>query len=202
MLCRKINLVTDVSLACSGGELPPAGQAGGRSWTHKDLCRSAKGCPQEGELNKNSFHKPWLQLSKSGLDRSVSFRCGLFFPDPAGGPKPVGALLILNGSWVADECSGGVPSSAGVDRYNRSDMPYLFIQIKLEIINLTRRSFCDSIVVPISTRLTLADPSLYRPNADKGLSIGDDVCGYKALNVLFFLYIFYWSFKESLKVFG
>merc|ERR1711953_1369590 len=63
------------------------------------------------------------------LDKQVSFRCGLFFPDPSGAaPVPVAPLFIFNNS-------------------------------------------CDSIVKPLSERLVLEDPSLYGPNADKGLSI-------------------------------
>merc|ERR1712141_363598 len=85
------------------------------------------------------------------LDKQVSFRCGLFFPDPQNAAAvPVAPLFIFNNSWAADECPAG-----NRDRYNK---------------------FCDSIVKPLSERLVLRDPSLYAPNADKGLSIGDDIC--------------------------
>merc|ERR1712156_647449 len=88
----------------------------------------------------------------SRLDKQKSFRCGLFFPDPkTEGARPVAPLFIFNNSWAAEECPAG-----NTARYGR---------------------FCDSIVEPISERLLLKDPSLYAPNAEKGLSIGDDICG-------------------------
>jgi len=89
---------------------------------------------------------------QSGLDKSVAFRCGLFFPDPKNdNGLPIAPLFIFNSSWSAPECPDG-----GQDRFTR---------------------FCDSIVRPVSERLTLADPSLYKNHADLGLSIGDDICG-------------------------
>ena len=82
---------------------------------------------------------------------------------------PVEALLVFNGSWTASEC----PSPGDVGKSRFSD-------------------FCDSIVSngflkscnydsllqmkPFSDRLFLSDPSLISKNADKGKSIGDDVC--------------------------
>merc|ERR1712018_4059 len=92
----------------------------------------------------------------STLDPSVSFRCGLFFADPRDDAiptkfLPVAPLFILNNSWPAPECSSG----GGQGRFD---------------------SFCNSIVKPLSDRITLFDPSLYAPHAEKGLSIGDDVC--------------------------
>eukprot|EP00092_Neocalanus_flemingeri_P040057 GFUD01043630.1.p1 GENE.GFUD01043630.1~~GFUD01043630.1.p1 ORF type:complete len:179 (+),score=25.25 GFUD01043630.1:79-615(+) len=89
---------------------------------------------------------------KSGLDRRFSFRCGMFFPDPKDASAlPVGALLVLNATWPSDE-----DCQKGEKRYGQ---------------------FCDSILAPLSNRLLLRDKSLITSNADKGDSIGDDVCG-------------------------
>merc|ERR1711892_909553 len=66
---------------------------------------------------------------KTNLDRSKSFRCGIFFPDPkeanSSNPKwvPVGTLLVFNGSWTAPECPN--PGDDGASRFS---------------------DFCDSIV--------------------------------------------------------
>ena len=58
---------------------------------------------------------------QSGLDKSVAFRCGLFFPDPKNdNGLPIAPLFIFNSSWSAPECPNG-----GQDRFTR---------------------FCDSIV--------------------------------------------------------
>lgn len=89
----------------------------------------------------------------STLDKSVAFRCGLFFPNPKDdNAKPVAPLFVFNNSWSAPEC----PNGGDADRYSK---------------------FCTSIVKPISERLVLKDKSLYRPHAEAGLSIGDDICG-------------------------
>merc|ERR1712106_1220090 len=97
---------------------------------------------------------------KTNLDRSKSFRCGIFFPDPkeanSSNPEwvPVGTLLVFNGSWTAPECPN--PGDDGASRFS---------------------DFCDSIMKPFSDRLFLSDPSLVKKYADKGNSIGDDVFG-------------------------
>merc|ERR1719468_296288 len=89
----------------------------------------------------------------STLDKNVAFRCGLFFPNPKDdNAKPVAPLFVFNNSWSAPEC----PNGGDADRYSK---------------------FCTSIVKPISERLVLKDKSLYRPHAEAGLSIGDDICG-------------------------
>ena len=77
--------------------------------------------------------KQWGELFRVSrghfLDFRVSFRCGLFFPDPKNaGAVPVAPLFIFNNSWSADECPAGNKA-----RYNK---------------------FCDSIVGP-----SLAPPS-------------------------------------------
>merc|ERR1711892_1030691 len=82
-----------------------------------------------------------------------------FFPDPkeanSSNPEwvPVGTLLVFNGSWTAPECPN--PGDDGASRFS---------------------DFCDSIMKPFSDRLFLSDPSLVKKYADKGNSIGDDVC--------------------------
>ena len=119
------------------------------------------------------FHLWLILFTLFGFFYRVSFRCGIFFPDPdevdPAKPTllPYGPLLIFNGSWAAPEC----PSN-DVSRFN---------------------DFCDSIVIifynywqaiipnmlqmkPFSDRLFLTDPSLIKKNADKGKSIGDDIC--------------------------
>merc|ERR1719219_1700472 len=69
------------------------------------------------------------------LDKQVSFRCGLFFPDPNNAAAvPVAPLFIFNNSWAAEEC----PAGGNRVRYSK---------------------FCDSIVKPLSERLVLQDPS-------------------------------------------
>jgi len=90
---------------------------------------------------------------KTDLDRSSSYRCGMFFPDPADVTGlPVSPLLIFNSSWPAPECGAGGPD---YDKYNQH---------------------CNGLFARFSGTLSLSDPSIRTINRDKGLSIGDDIC--------------------------
>ena len=76
----------------------------------------------EGQLQEKISADQLTNIHKqSGLDKSVAFRCGLFFPDPKNdNGLPIAPLFIFNSSWTAPECPNG-----GQDRFTR---------------------FCDSIV--------------------------------------------------------
>jgi len=100
-----------------------------------------------------ALHKP------TGLALKESYRCGLFFPNPDSTdlskllPKPVAPLFIFNATWEAPECLDGKPD---IDRYKK---------------------FCKSIWEKImkKLKLKLETPSL-RKEAEKGETIGDDIC--------------------------
>ena len=76
-----------------------------------------------GWTNSQCYYLLIPSLQISSFHSRVSFRCGLFFPDPKNaGAVPVAPLFIFNNSWSADECPAGNKA-----RYNK---------------------FCDSIVGP------------------------------------------------------
>jgi len=93
------------------------------------------------------------------LDREVSFRCGMFFPDPKNPDGlPVSPLLVFNSSWPAEECS----TAPDYDRYS---------------------IFCKNLFSQFSNKLSLKDPSIRKENRDKGSTIGNDICGFLKRNV-------------------
>merc|ERR1712029_906024 len=81
------------------------------------------------------------------LDREVSFRCCMFFPDPKNPDGlPVSPLLVFNSSWPAEECS----TAPDYDRYS---------------------IFCKNLFSQFSNKLSLKDPSIRKENRDKGSTI-------------------------------
>merc|ERR1712073_147320 len=79
----------------------------------------ASGAPQTPDKTQELDDAENLvkELSKkTDLDRSSSYRCGMFFPDPADVTGLQGSpLLIFNSSWPAPECGAGSPD---YDKYN------------------------------------------------------------------------------------
>merc|ERR1712024_170366 len=69
------------------------------------LAALASGAPQTPDKTQELDDAENLvkELSKkTDLDRSSSYRCGMFFPDPADVTGlPVSPLLIFNSSWAA-----------------------------------------------------------------------------------------------------
>ena len=135
----------------------------------------------EGQLQEKISADQLTNIHKqSGLDKSVAFRCGLFFPDPKNdNGLPIAPLFIFNSSWTAPECPDG-----GQDRFTRFCDSIVSCGQKEDgsfedVENANQITYQDEFQVkPVSERLTLADPSLYKDHSDKGLSIGDDICGW------------------------
>lgn len=95
---------------------------------------------------------------ESNLDLSKAFRCGMFFPDPKdANALPISPLLIFNATWPAEECP-----NPDTERHN---------------------SFCDEIFSKFTTTLSLSDLSIRKERRAKGVTIGDDVCGFLRTDV-------------------
>jgi len=94
----------------------------------------------------------------TGIALKDSFRCGLFFPDPADKSPDKSALpylnlYIFNATFDAKaECDSGTPN---VERYN---------------------TFCAEVWDKGGKGLVLTSPSLNKKRAADGISIGDDIC--------------------------
>merc|ERR1712106_754713 len=92
----------------------------------------------------------------TGLDLKSAFRCGLFFPSETE-KLPVAPLFIFNASWPAQEC----PTD--------DETRYL--------------GFCNSLWSKILKHIVYTNPSLKKERADKGISLGDDICALVKKNV-------------------
>merc|ERR1712037_1004210 len=96
----------------------------------------------------------------SGIALKDSFRCGLFFPDPADKSPDKSALpylnlYIFNATFDAkSECESGSPS---VKRYN---------------------DFCAQVWDKGGKGLVLTSPSLNKKRGADGISIGGDICNW------------------------
>merc|ERR1712061_866169 len=96
----------------------------------------------------------------TGIALKDSFRCGLFFPDPADKSPDKSALpylnlYIFNATFDAKaECDSGTPN---VERYN---------------------TFCAEVGDKGGKGLVLTSPSLNKKRAADGISIGDDICNW------------------------
>merc|ERR1712066_78162 len=84
------------------------------------------------------------------IDQDKAFRCGLFFPPEVQGKLPIAALFIFNSSFPADECP--------TEKQER------FV------------SFCHSLWEKILKYVVYTNPSLKKERAEKGVTIGDDIC--------------------------
>merc|ERR1711971_1024962 len=96
----------------------------------------------------------------TGISLKDSFRCGLFFPDPADNSPDKSALpylnlYIFNATFDAkSECESGSPN---VQRYN---------------------DFCAQVWDKGGKGLVLTSPSLNKKRGADGISIGDDICNW------------------------
>jgi len=96
----------------------------------------------------------------TGLALKDSFRCGLFFPDPADKSPDKSALpylnlYIFNATFDAkSECDAGSPN---VKRYN---------------------DFCAEVWDKGGKGLVLTSPSLNKKRGADGVTIGDDICNW------------------------
>jgi len=87
----------------------------------------------------------------TGLDLKKAFRCGLFFPSENPKELPIAPLFIFNASWPAEECP--------TDDETRYD------------------GFCVSLWDKILEYIVYTNPSLKKERAERGITLGDDICG-------------------------
>jgi len=98
-----------------------------------------------------------LQTETTGLSIAHAFRCGIFIVNPKDpNDRPVTTLKVFPALFEAtDECEAGKPNTK---RYN---------------------NFCSDIMEKITKKkkISLKMPSTFKESRDKGLAIGDDICG-------------------------
>merc|ERR1711874_24698 len=104
--------------------------------------------PAQTEISDEELH---AIHNVSDVPKDKALRCGLFFPSEVAGDLPIAALFIFNRTFPADECP--------------TDNQERFID------------FCQSVWQKILKYVVYTNPSLNKERADKGITIGDDICG-------------------------
>lgn len=113
------------------------------------LLFAAVACQGDSDAITEEEIKELNQVGTIPVEKAM--RCGMFFAKDEVGLPPIETLFVIKATWDAPEC----PTE---DRVERSI------------------EFCSKVWVKVAKKFQFTRPSLTKANAEKGLSIGDDIC--------------------------